>query len=115
MAKAARSEPSRTAQRLPAQRVPAQPRVAPGQTKSTAAKSRFSQLSSMGRQSLQQAPSLTFFRESFSELRKVRWPTRDETIRLTITVIIVSISTALILGGFDLIFSELIGIIVGAR
>ncbi|MCS6880693.1 MAG: preprotein translocase subunit SecE [Oscillochloridaceae bacterium] len=37
------------------------------------------------------------FRETRSELRKVVWPTREETIRLTIVVITVSMIIGLIL------------------
>ena len=40
-----------------------------------------------------------------SELRKVTWPTRAETMHLTIVVIVVSILFGVILGGADLIFS----------
>jgi preprotein translocase subunit SecE len=42
-----------------------------------------------------------FFRDVRSELTKVVWPTRQETIRYTITVIIFSIVIAAILGAAD--------------
>jgi len=42
-----------------------------------------------------------FIRESRTELRKVVWPTREETIRHTLTVIIMSGVVALFLGGVD--------------
>ncbi len=44
------------------------------------------------------------FRETRSELRKVVWPTREETIRLTIVVITVSVIIGLILFVGDSIF-----------
>ena len=42
-----------------------------------------------------------FIRESRIELKKVVWPTREETIRHTLTVIIMSGALALFLGGAD--------------
>ncbi len=44
------------------------------------------------------------FRETRSELRKVVWPTREETIRLTIVVIIISLIIGLLLFVSDAIF-----------
>lgn len=44
------------------------------------------------------------FRETRSELRKVVWPTREETIRLTIVVITVSVIIGLILFIGDSLF-----------
>lgn len=46
----------------------------------------------------------TFLKESQIELKKVTWPTRRETIRYTVTVIVISIAVALFLGGLDFIF-----------
>jgi len=40
-----------------------------------------------------------------SELRKVTWPSRAETIHLTVVVIVVSLLFGVLLGGADLIFS----------
>ena len=42
-----------------------------------------------------------FIKESRTELRKVVWPTREETIRHTLTVIIMSGALAIFLGGVD--------------
>jgi preprotein translocase SecE subunit len=42
-----------------------------------------------------------FFLEVKSELFKVVWPTRAETFRYTLTVIVFSILVALTLGAFD--------------
>jgi len=42
-----------------------------------------------------------FFREVKSELFKVVWPSRRDTLRYTITVIIFSIVVSLILGAAD--------------
>jgi preprotein translocase subunit SecE len=46
--------------------------------------------------------------EIISELKKVSWPTRDETLYLTMVVIVVSVTVGIILGGIDLFFSWLI-------
>ncbi|MBI4328303.1 MAG: preprotein translocase subunit SecE [Chloroflexi bacterium] len=54
-------------------------------------------------------------REIFSELRKVTWPSREEAVRLTIMVIIVSAAIGAILGVVDYVFSLLVTqILVGA-
>ncbi len=42
-----------------------------------------------------------FIKQSRTELKKVVWPTREETIRHTLTVIIMSGVVALFLGGVD--------------
>ena len=52
-----------------------------------------------------------FFREAASEMRKVVWPSREETQRLTLVVIGVSLSIGLLLGAFDLLFTELVRIL----
>ncbi len=43
-----------------------------------------------------------------SELRKVTWPTRQETANLTMVVLVVSVAVGLALGGIDLLFNWLI-------
>jgi preprotein translocase subunit SecE len=43
-------------------------------------------------------------RETRSELRKVVWPTREETIRLTVVVIVISALIGLILFSADTLF-----------
>jgi preprotein translocase subunit SecE len=46
-----------------------------------------------------------YFAESYKELRKVNWPTRKETTRLTIVVIVFSLVIAIFLGLLDIVFS----------
>jgi preprotein translocase subunit SecE len=53
-------------------------------------------------------PRLGYFREVIGELRKVVWPTRDETRRLTIMVIIISVAIGIFLGAIDLGFTRLV-------
>ena len=49
-----------------------------------------------------------FLKESRTELRKVTWPTREETIRYTAAVIVISLAIAGLLGGSDFIFKSLL-------
>jgi len=50
----------------------------------------------------------SFLGEAFMELKRVNWPTRKETIRLTMVVVVISLLIALLLGFFDFIFSYLL-------
>ncbi len=54
-----------------------------------------------------------FVKEVVGELRRVTWPTRDETIRLTLMVIAVSVAVGILLGAIDLGFARLFKAIVG--
>lgn len=56
-----------------------------------------------------------FLKEVQDELKKVVWPTREETIRLTGVVILVSVFVGLFLGGADLILTKLIELVVLKR
>jgi len=46
-----------------------------------------------------------FFTESLFELRKVVWPTKDETVRTTIVILIVVVIVSLVLASFDWVIS----------
>jgi preprotein translocase subunit SecE len=46
--------------------------------------------------------------EIWSELKKVTWPTRDETAYLTMVVIVVAVAVGIVLGGIDIFFNWLI-------
>lgn len=56
-----------------------------------------------------------FLKEVRDELQKVVWPTRDEIIRLTGVVIIVSGVVAIFLGGADFILTKLVALIIAKR
>ncbi|MFZ2202464.1 MAG: preprotein translocase subunit SecE [Microgenomates group bacterium] len=53
-----------------------------------------------------------FIREVKVELASVKWPSRQETLKLTGMVIGVSLFVALYIGGLDLVFTSLIGGII---
>jgi len=55
-----------------------------------------------------------FFSEVWEELGKVTWPTRQEAIRMTLTVIVVSAIIAFFIGGLDVILTNFIGRILGS-
>lgn len=42
------------------------------------------------------------------ELRKVTWPTRQETVNLTIVVVVVAVAIGFLLGGIDMLFNWVI-------
>lgn len=46
----------------------------------------------------------TFLKEVVAELKKVTWPTRNETIKLTVLVIVISTVVAAFIGGLDYTF-----------
>ena len=53
-----------------------------------------------------------FFGEVVSELKKVTWPTRQETMRLTLLVIAISVAIGVALGILDLVFTKLVDILL---
>ena len=59
--------------------------------------------------------TITFFRESRLELRKVVWPTREETMQTTMVVAVMVIILALLLWGLDGVLVWLIGWLTGQR
>ena len=48
----------------------------------------------------------SFFKESKDELMKVVWPTRKQTIEMTIAVVIIVIVISFYLGGLDFILNK---------
>lgn len=59
--------------------------------------------------------ALEFARESRTELRKVYWPTRQETIQTTLVVAAMVVVLALVLWGIDSVLMWLIGWLTGQR
>ena len=52
--------------------------------------------------------AVKFFVEVWEELGKVTWPTKNEAIKLTLTVIVVSAAIAILIGGLDFILTNFI-------
>jgi preprotein translocase subunit SecE len=51
---------------------------------------------------------VTYLKETVSELKLVRWPTRQETINLTLIVIAISVFVGAYVGGLDFVFTNLL-------
>ena len=47
---------------------------------------------------------VTFLQETVSELRKAVWPSKEETTRLTVIVIVLAVAVGAFLGGLDRFF-----------
>ena len=56
--------------------------------------------------------SARFIGETIAELRRVTWPTREETIRLSIMVIVVAGAVGAFLGLVDLGFTRIFEIVL---
>jgi len=54
---------------------------------------------------------LQFLREVKAEFHNITWPKKDALINLTIVVISFSVIVSLILGGFDYLFTNSIGLL----
>ncbi len=59
-----------------------------------------------------QSGPIQFMGEVVSELKKVTWPTRQETVRLTLLVIAVSTAIGIVLGLLDFLFTKLLNLIL---
>ena len=53
-----------------------------------------------------------YVKETQAEMRHVNWPTREQTVRFTALVILVSLATAALLGLSDFVFSKLLTLLV---
>lgn len=52
-----------------------------------------------------------FLKEVKSELLKVNWPSRQEVIKLTVIVIVISTVIGVYIGGMDILLTKLTGLI----
>lgn len=57
--------------------------------------------------------AITFARESRMEVRKVVWPTRQETMQTTFIVLAVTVIMALVLWGIDGVMVRLVRLVTG--
>ncbi len=55
---------------------------------------------------------INYFKESKAELTKVTWPTKEQAVRATIMVIVISSVTALFLGGVDYGLNEILNLVL---
>ncbi len=51
---------------------------------------------------------ISFLRDTWAELRLVRWPDRPTTIKLTVIVIVISVLTGVYVGGLDYLFTNIL-------
>ena len=49
-----------------------------------------------------------FIKDTYGELQKVVWPTRQQTTNLTTVVIAVSVAVGILLGGVDWVFTQIV-------
>jgi len=55
---------------------------------------------------------IKFLNETHLELKKVTWPKKSETIRLTQVIIIVSLVVSFYLGFLDYLFNQLVKLLI---
>ena len=53
-----------------------------------------------------------FLRETYDELKLVKWPKRSEVLNLTGVVILISIVVGIYIGGIDYIFTKITELII---
>ena len=51
---------------------------------------------------------ITYLRDTWAELKLVRWPDRATTIKLTVIVIVISVLTGVYVGGLDYLFTSIL-------
>jgi preprotein translocase SecE subunit len=56
-------------------------------------------------QHIKKNPIIEYFQESFQELKKVSWPTRNKAVRLTMLVLAFCVVAAVVIGAMDALFS----------
>ncbi len=55
---------------------------------------------------------MRYFKDTRAEIAKVTWPTRQEGLRLSWIVLVVTIISAIVLFGVDSLFASIIGFII---
>ncbi len=55
---------------------------------------------------------ISFLKEVVAELKKVTWPTRAETIKLTMMVIVISVVVGAFIGGLDALLVKITAIVL---
>ena len=57
---------------------------------------------------------IRYLKDTRAEVSKVTWPTREEGIRLTWIVFVVTVISAIVLFGVDSLFAAIIGFLIRA-
>jgi len=70
-------------------------------------------ITASGRQQAPTERARSWWQETRSELRKVTWPTREQTRNLTLVVLAVCVVMSAFLGVVDFVLSQLVRLIVG--
>ncbi len=55
---------------------------------------------------------INYFKETKTEMSHVNWPTREQTIRFTVLVILTAVVVAIMLGISDFVFSKLLTLVL---
>lgn len=55
---------------------------------------------------------LTFLKQTQDELKQVTWPSKDEVTRLTLVVLLISVTVGIYIGGIDFLLTEITKIIL---
>ncbi|MCR4329211.1 MAG: preprotein translocase subunit SecE [Candidatus Roizmanbacteria bacterium] len=55
------------------------------------------------------------FKGIISELKKVTWPSRKETLHLSLVVVIISVLLGFYIGFFDYIFAKLVAFLISLK
>lgn len=58
---------------------------------------------------------VTFLKEVREELAKVAWPSREQTIRYTVLVILVAVAVGAFLGGLDYLLTSATAFLVNIK
>ena len=67
----------------------------------------------LGGRAARRSINFRFVTEAAAELRRVTWPTRQETVRLTIMVVAVAGAVGIFLGIIDVAFSRMFDVLLG--
>jgi preprotein translocase subunit SecE len=49
---------------------------------------------------------INYFKDTRGEMKHVSWPTQNQVINFTLLVLALSVGTGILLGAFDIIFTE---------
>ena len=55
---------------------------------------------------------IQYLNEVRSEMSKVTWPSRNQTVKMTIIVLIVSVIVGILIGGLDLLLTRFFGVLI---